>query len=91
MRVSVRVYPGSRRTGVGGRYGTSKPPVLVVRVTAPAIDGRATIAVIEALATAFRVNRNNVSVVAGNSSRNKIVEVLDADPAVLASLLLETP
>ena len=41
MRLTVRVYPGSRTDRVGGRYGRSEPPVLVVRVTARAVDGQA--------------------------------------------------
>jgi uncharacterized protein len=55
MRVNVRVYPGARRTTVGGRYGTSEPPILIVRVGAPATGGRANAAVIDAMAIAFAV------------------------------------
>jgi uncharacterized protein YggU (UPF0235/DUF167 family) len=37
VRIKVRVHPGSSRNVVGGRYGEG---VLVVRVTAPALDAR---------------------------------------------------
>jgi hypothetical protein len=61
--------------------------VLVVHVRAPAVDGRANLATIEAIADAFGVRRREVRVVAGAMSRNKVVEVSGGDPAVLAALL----
>jgi hypothetical protein len=87
MRVHVRVSPGAARTEVGGRYGEDDPPVLVVRVTAPATDGRANRAVVEAMARAFGVKRHAVVVASGATSRRKIVEVDGATPADLARLL----
>lgn len=87
MRVHVRVYPGSRRTKVGGRHGDGEPPVLAVRVNAPAIEGRANEAVVRALADAFSVKPGMVSVISGAGSRHKVVEVAGADPEVLQLLL----
>lgn len=91
MRVMVRVRPGASRTRVGGRYGTSDPPVLTVAVTAPAIDGRATAAVLAAVAEAFGLRPRQVCLVAGATSRTKVVEV-DIDRAAgeaKLALLLE--
>lgn len=87
MHLTVRVQPGARQTRVGGRYGDQEPPVLVVRVAAPAVDGRANRAVIDALATALHVRRNRVRIVSGESTRTKVVEVTDADPKLLGDLL----
>jgi uncharacterized protein len=58
----------------------------VVRVTARAVDGRATGAALGALAEAFGVRPHAVTLVAGAASRRKIVEVTGADPAVLDRL-----
>jgi uncharacterized protein YggU (UPF0235/DUF167 family) len=87
VRVSVRVYPGSRRAGIGGRYGSGEPPVLIVRVTARAVDGRANEAVIEAIATAFSVPARRVRVLVGLHRRDKLLEVLGGDPETLDVLL----
>jgi uncharacterized protein (TIGR00251 family) len=89
VRVNVRVYPAARRTNVGGRYGTAEPPVLIVRVNAPATDGRANAAVIEAIALAFSVKPRQVDLVAGQAHRDKIVDVAGADPAILTALLAQ--
>ena len=71
----VRVRPGASRTRVGGGYGD--PPVLVVAVSAPAVDGRANDAVIRALADALGVPSREVEIVRGHAARTKIVTVND--------------
>jgi uncharacterized protein len=83
MRVSIRVRPGSARTMVGGEHGGA----LVVRVTAPAVDGRATEAALAAVAGAFGVRRREVTLISGATSRTKVVEVAGADQAELDRLL----
>ena len=82
MRLTVWVRPGSARPSVGGEHDGA----LVVRVTARAVDGRATAAALAAIADAFGVRRYAVTLVAGTASRRKIVEVTSADPAVLDRL-----
>ena len=72
MRITVRVRPGASRTRVGGRWGDE---VLVVAVTARAVDGRATAAVCAAVAEAFGVRPREVTVVTGERSRTKVLEV----------------
>lgn len=75
MRLTVHVVPRSRRPGVGGRHGDA----LVVRVAEPAVDGRATAATLQALASAFGVPRRSVRLVSGATSRTKIVEIEGVD------------
>jgi uncharacterized protein len=83
VRVTVWVRPGSPRPGVGGEHDGA----LVVRVGPRAVDGRATAAALDAVATAFGVHRTAVTLVAGAASRKKIVDVAGADPAALDRLL----
>ena len=83
MRITIRVRPGSARPGVGGEQGGA----LVVRVSAPAVDGRATEAALAAVAAAFGVRRDAVTLVTGRTSRTKVVDVAGGDPRRLADLL----
>jgi len=85
--VTVRVRPGARTDEVGGRYGDDVPPVLVVRVAAPAVDGRANDRLVRLLAEALGVPRSAVVIVSGAAQRTKIVDVEGATPAVLEALL----
>ena len=84
-RVTVRAKPGASRTRVGGRYGQD---TLVVAVTARAVDGAATAAVLAALADAFGVPRSGVRLVSGASARTKIVE-FDIEAAAGAARLAD--
>ena len=70
-RVRLRVAPGAVRAGVVGRHGDAWK----VRVTAPAEGGRANEAVVRLLAETFAVPRASVTLVSGQSARDKIVQV----------------
>jgi uncharacterized protein (TIGR00251 family) len=83
MRFAVRVRPGAGRTAVGGSHDGA----LVVRVSAPAVDGRATEAALAALASALGVRRRDVVLVTGATSRTKVVEVPDGLEDTMAALL----
>jgi len=83
-RIALRVAPGAAATGVVGRHGDAWK----VRVTQPAESGRANEAVVRLLADTFSVPARDVAVVAGHTSRDKIVSVAGLAPdqanAVLA-------
>jgi uncharacterized protein YggU (UPF0235/DUF167 family) len=83
VRITVWVRPGSTRPGVGGE----RSGALVVRVSARAVGGQATEAALAAVAAAFGVRRRAVTLVAGASSRTKILDVEGAEPATLSRLL----
>ncbi|GMA22581.1 hypothetical protein GCM10025864_03400 [Luteimicrobium album] len=96
MRVAVRVRPGASRTRVGGSYGDDAR--LVVAVSARAVDGKATEAVLAAVADALGVRRRAVTLVSGQTSRDKVLDVdasaaglIDADLAARLRTLLTAP
>lgn|SRR5690606_3467853 len=82
--VAVRVKPGASRDRVGGRYDGPHGPALVVAVTAPAVDGKATEAARRALADALEVRAALVELRSGAASRDKLFTVM-ADPAEVES------
>lgn len=79
-RLAVRVQPGASRTHVGGH----REGVLLVRVSARAVEGAANRAVVDAVATALRVRRRQVRVVRGERARDKLLEVTEP-PADLSA------
>jgi uncharacterized protein YggU (UPF0235/DUF167 family) len=84
VRITIRVRPGASHPGVGGEHDGAH-----ARVSAPAVDGQATAAALAAVATAFGVRGQAVTLVTGKASRTKIVDVAGADPAVLDRLLAQ--
>jgi uncharacterized protein len=83
-RLRLRVAPGARRSEIVGRHGDAWR----VRVTAPPDRGRANDEVLEVLAAALAVRPRQLRLVAGASSRDKIVE-LDGIDAIEAERRLE--
>lgn len=72
-RIAVTVVPRARSARVERRADGG----FRVAVTAPAREGRANAAVIEALAEHFRVPRSRVRIVRGLTGRRKLVEIAD--------------
>ncbi|WP_309227428.1 DUF167 domain-containing protein [Micromonospora thermarum] len=86
LTVAVRVKPGSARTRVGGRFDGPHGPALIVAVTAPPVDGRATEAARKALADALGVRPAAVSLRTGAASRDKLFLVEKATPDLVGAL-----
>ena len=78
LTIAIRVKPGAARARVGGCHDGRYGPALVVSVTAPAVDGRATDAVLRAVAGALGLRTADVSLRTGATSRDKLLAVADA-------------
>jgi uncharacterized protein len=82
-RLALRVQPRAPKNEIAGeRAGT-----LRVRVTAPPVDGKANDAVRRLIAKRLGVPASRVSIVRGESSRDKLVEVEGIDDAALRRAL----
>ncbi|MGC4805803.1 DUF167 domain-containing protein [Micromonospora sp. DT233] len=88
LTVAVRVKPGTARVRVGGRHDGPHGPALVIAVTAPPVDGRATEAARRALADALGVRPAAVALRAGAASRDKLFVIDRPTPALAEALRL---
>jgi uncharacterized protein len=91
MLLKIRVIPRAARNAVGGRRGDA----LVIRLAAPPVDGAANEALVAYLADLFDQPRRNVTIVSGQTSRDKRVEIQglsdEAGEARLSAMLKVTP
>jgi uncharacterized protein (TIGR00251 family) len=71
LRLDVRVQPRASRNELAGVHGGA----LKVRLQAPPVDGAANEALVAFLAESLGVPRAAVRVVAGATSRAKVVEI----------------
>jgi uncharacterized protein len=71
VTIAVRVQPRAARTGLAGVQGGA----LKIRIAAPPVDGEANDECVRFLARALGVGRSSVEIVAGHSSKNKLVRV----------------
>ena len=68
---AVRVQPRARKNAITGIVGDA----LKLALTAPPVEGKANQACIEFLAEFLNVPRASVTIVAGQSSRHKVMRV----------------
>jgi uncharacterized protein YggU (UPF0235/DUF167 family) len=85
-RLAVRVRPGSSRTRVGGRYGDAPDAPLLVAVSARAVEGAATDAVLRAVADALGVRPRQVTLLRGATTRDKLLQIADPPPDLAARI-----
>jgi uncharacterized protein (TIGR00251 family) len=77
--IDVRVVPRARKSEIAGTRGGA----LLVRLNAPPVDGAANAELIDVLAAKLQVTKRSLSIVSGETSRQKRVQVtgLDIDTA----------
>ncbi|MGI5826784.1 MAG: DUF167 domain-containing protein [Patescibacteria group bacterium] len=72
MKVNIIAHPNARKP----RIEEDLLGTLHVYVSEPPLEGKANKAVVEALADHFKVKKNQVMLVSGKKSKNKVVEVI---------------
>ena len=83
LTLTLHIQPGAKKTEVAGLYGDA----LKIRLAAPPVDGKANAALIEFVAARLGLERSAVSLKSGQTSRRKVLAVIDA-PADTARLML---
>ena len=81
---AVRVVPRASRNEIAGVHGDA----LKVRLTAPPVEGRANKALIAFLAKLLSVRKSQVEIVAGGTSRRKMIRVIDLSAQEVEERLL---
>lgn len=71
VRITVRVQPRASSSEIVGIHGDA----LKVRLTAPPVSGAANVALVELLADTIGIPVRAITIVAGASSRTKVVEL----------------
>lgn len=82
-RISVRLTPRASREEIAGE----REGIVLVRVTAPPVDGAANEALVRLLSKRLRVPKGAVTIVLGETSRTKTVEVEGLDAAAVRERL----
>ncbi|MDR3763499.1 MAG: DUF167 family protein [Acidobacteriota bacterium] len=68
---AVRVQPRASRNKIAGLMGDA----IKLAITAPPVDGKANEAVVEFFAEMFGVSKSSVTIVSGETGRNKVIAV----------------
>lgn len=85
MKLRVRVIPNAKKNEFSGyREGE-----LVLRLKAPALEGKANKAAVEFVSSYFGVPRSAVSLVSGQKSRHKIFQIVGLESSDLDRKLAE--
>src|SRR5437867_122475 len=80
----LRVQPRASRDTIGG----VRDGALVVKVTAPPVDGSANTAVVKLLAKRLDRPPSAITLLRGDKGRDKVVHVAGIDTAIARALLL---
>lgn len=82
-RVSLYIQPAAAQTQIAGRHDG----LIKVRVAAPPVEGAANQALVEFVAKRLGIPKSRVRVVAGMTSRRKVLEIDGVSPDVIAASL----
>jgi hypothetical protein len=83
VRFEVKVQPRSSKNQVAGE----QEGALKIKLTAPPVDGEANQALIAYLSDCFKVPKKNISLLKGDSSRHKLLEIIGVGPQDIISLI----
>ena len=87
MIIRVRVIPNSKKSEVVGRVGS----ILRIKISAPAVEGKANSELCDFLADFFDVKRNTVFLRKGERGREKTLEITGRSEEDLEEILETIP
>jgi hypothetical protein len=75
ISIQVKVEPRSSKAGIVGRYREG----IKVRLTSPPVEGRANKELIHILSKTFGIKKEDVEIISGRKSKNKVVVLHGVD------------
>ncbi len=72
MKLEVKVIPAAKKNAI-----LQEGQRIKIYLTAPAVDGKANQALIEFLAENYKVRKNQIEIIKGLKSRNKVIIIGD--------------
>jgi uncharacterized protein (TIGR00251 family) len=82
--LTLRIVPRSSRNEICGEHGDA----LKIKLQAPPVEGKANKALIEFLAETLGIHRNNISILSGDTGRNKRVAITGISSQEITEKLL---
>lgn len=84
--IAVRVTARSSKTGISAilEDGTIK-----IKITSAPVDGKANEELIRYLAEIFNISKNNIEILAGQTSKNKMIAIMGIDSDRVNELIHE--
>jgi hypothetical protein len=76
-RLKLRIVPNARRNEVTGEHGDA----VKIKIAAPALEGKANEAVLEFIAEKLGLHRRDITLIAGEKSRDKLIEIAGLEAA----------
>ena len=83
-RLKLRIVPNAKRNEVTGEHGDA----VKIKVAAPALEGKANEALLEFIAEKLGLHRRNLTLIAGEKSRDKLIEIAGLDATEARGRLL---
>src|SRR5437588_12983056 len=83
VRFSVKLQPRARKNAITGMVGEA----LKLALTAPPVEGKANMAVVEFFADIFKIPRSSVTIASGETSRLKIIRISGLSKEAVKELL----
>src|SRR5436305_12706530 len=83
---AVKVHPRARKTAITGIVGDA----LKLALTAPPVEGKANMAVIEFFADIFKIQRSSVTIASGATSRLKVIRISGLSRERVGQILART-
>ncbi len=80
MKLSVKVIPNAKKSEIVGYENA----ILKVRLSAPPVDGKANDALVRFLADLWGIKKSEITILRGETGRNKVLDVPDLINQLLA-------